>query len=359
MTDLFDPLTFARGPALRNRFALAPLTNTQSHKDGVLSDDEYRWLTMRAEGGFGLVMTCASHVQAIGQGFPGQLGVFNDRHLEGLTRLAAGLKTHGAVAWMQLHHAGMRSPADLIGAEPVAPSPVSGEFTARGLTAAEVDRLAQDFIAAAIRAERAGFDGVELHGAHGYILAQFLSPENNQRTDQWGGSLANRARLLRVIIDGVRAQCRPDFQLGVRLSPERFGLRLDEMVALAGELLASGDLDMLDLSLWNFRKPAEQGADGKPTLLSHFVDLPRGHTRLGAAGRIMTGKDAQDALAAGLDFVILGRAAILHHDAPKKIWMDRAFAPVSLPVTVEYLRAEGLGPAFVDYMRAWKDFVAA
>ena len=87
MTTLFEPLPLARGRPLKNRFVLAPLTNTQSHEDGTLSDDEYRWLTMRAQGGFGLTMTCASHVQAIGQGFPGQLGNFSDGHLPGLARV--------------------------------------------------------------------------------------------------------------------------------------------------------------------------------------------------------------------------------------------------------------------------------
>ena len=115
MTRLFEPLSFARGPAMKNRFMLAPLTNLQSHPDGTLSDEEFRWLTMRAEGGFGLTMTCASHVQAAGQGFPGQLGNFGDQHLPGLTRLAAKIRSEGSIAVTQLHHAGMRSPKDLIG----------------------------------------------------------------------------------------------------------------------------------------------------------------------------------------------------------------------------------------------------
>ena len=115
MKDLFQPLTFSSGATLKNRFMLAPLTNTQSHPDGKLSDDEYRWLTMRAQGGFGLTMTCAAHIQAVGQGFPGQLGIFSDDHLEGLTKLATGIKREDSLAVVQLHHAGMRSPADLIG----------------------------------------------------------------------------------------------------------------------------------------------------------------------------------------------------------------------------------------------------
>jgi len=98
------------------------LTNLQSHPDGTLSDDEYHWLTQRAVGGFGATMTCAAHIQAIGQGFPGQLGAFSDDHLPGLTRLAAGIKAEGSLAIVQLHHAGMRSPKDLIGEAPVCPS---------------------------------------------------------------------------------------------------------------------------------------------------------------------------------------------------------------------------------------------
>src|ERR1700689_4833900 len=193
MSTLFEPLTFTRGPAWRNRFMLAPLTNSQSHPDGRLSDEEFNWLTYRATGGFGLVMTCAAHVQRGGQGFPGQLGVFSDDHLPGLTRLAAKIRAEGAVSSVQLHHAGIKSPAALIGEAPRGPSD-NVESGARALSAAEVETLIEDFIAAAVRAEKAGFDGVELHGAHGYILCAFLSPETNLRTDRYGGSLDKPAR---------------------------------------------------------------------------------------------------------------------------------------------------------------------
>mgnify|MGYP006160630813 CR=1 FL=1 len=122
MSNLFQLINFKSGTTIKNRFMLAPLTNTQSHVDGRLSDDEYHWLTMRAKGGFGLTMTCAAHVQAVGQGFPGQLGIFGDEHLEGLTRLAKGINDEDSLSVVQLHHAGMRSPAELIGQSPVCPS---------------------------------------------------------------------------------------------------------------------------------------------------------------------------------------------------------------------------------------------
>ena len=145
---------------------LAPLTNEQSGADGVLSEDEYRWLVKRAEGGFGLTMTCASHVQRIGQGFNGQLGCWCDDHLEGLTRLAAGIKQHDSISVVQLHHAGIRSPSRLIGEAPVGPSE-DEETGSRALSTTEVENLIEDFIVGAERCEAAGFDGVELHGAHG------------------------------------------------------------------------------------------------------------------------------------------------------------------------------------------------
>ncbi len=315
MTDLFQPLSFKSGAVAKNRFMLAPLTNTQSHADGRLSDDEYHWLTMRAKGGFGLTMTCASHVQAIGQGFPGQLGCFSDIHLEGLTRLATGIKAENSLALLQLHHAGMRSPRDVIGQQPVCPSD-NAESGSRALTGPEVEQLKEDFLLAAERAEKAGFDGVELHGAHGYILCQFLSPTINQRTDRYGGSLQNRARIIFEIIDGIRARCRPGFLLGVRLSPERFDIRLGEILEVAQQLMKEAKIDFLDMSLWDsFKEPNEEEFKGK-TLLSYFTDLDRGEVRLATAGKIDTPEVARQCMQAGADFVVLGRAAILHHDFP-------------------------------------------
>jgi 2,4-dienoyl-CoA reductase-like NADH-dependent reductase (Old Yellow Enzyme family) len=357
MTSLHSPLTFSRGPALKNRFMLAPLTNLQSGADGVMSDDEFHWLTLRAKGGFGLTMTCAAHVQAAGQGFPGQLGVFGDAHLEGLTRLAKALNNAGTHSVVQLHHAGMRSPKELIGEAPHCPS-VNDEFGARAMSLDEVKASRDAFIAAAVRAEKAGFHGVELHGAHGYLIGQFLSGEVNQRTDEYGGSFENRARFLYECIAGVRAECRKDFSLGVRLSPERFGMDLGEILGLAGALLNDARIDYLDMSLWDsFKEPVDEAFKGQ-SLVELFGALPRGKTRLGAAGKILTGADCTRAMAAGLDFVVIGRGAILHHDFPKKVASDAVFQPIALPVPEAHLKAEGLGPAFLTYMKTWKGFVA-
>ncbi|MBC7770247.1 MAG: NADH:flavin oxidoreductase [Phycisphaerales bacterium] len=351
MTELTNALTFISGATLKNRFVLSPLTNLQSHPDGVLSDDEFRWLTMRAEGGFGLTMTCAASVQESGVGFPGQLGFHDDKHLPGLTRLAAGIKDYGSHAVAQLQHSGLRS---LNGAK--APS-ADEKLKAEAMTLDEV-RVSRDcFIAAAQRAERAGFDGVELHGAHGYLICSFLSPELNRREDEYGASPENRARFLFEIIDGVRAATKPGFSLGVRLSPERWGIQLMESRDVAQRLMRDAKIDYIDMSLWDVTKePNEEAFKGR-TLASYFTELERGDVRLGAAGKIMSAQDARDVLAAGFDFPIIGRVAILHHDLPKRVAADPNFTPVATPVSEAYLREEGLGPAFVTYMRNWKGFV--
>src|SRR5262245_23248550 len=133
------------------------MTNTQSHADGTLGDDELHWLAMRAQGGFALVMTCAAAVSPTGIGFPGQLGLYDERHLEGLTRLAGALKAGGAHAVVQLHHAGMRSDKNLIPDAPLCPSD-NAEYGARAMTADGVQRAIDEFVSAAALAERAGFD---------------------------------------------------------------------------------------------------------------------------------------------------------------------------------------------------------
>ena len=354
---LFEPLSFARGAPMKNRFMLAPLTNQQSHADGRLSDEEFHWLTMRAQGGFGLTMTAAAHVQAAGQGFPGQVGIFSDDHLEGLTRLATALRAAGSLSAVQLHHAGNRSPKELVGT-PLCPSD-HAETGACGLTLPEVEQLRDDFIAAAKRAELAGFDGIEVHGAHGYILAEFLSAEINRREDRYGGTVENRSRIIFEIIDGIRATCRSDFQIGLRLSPERFGLKLAEIRDVAAEALRQEKIDYLDMSLWDVAKePVEEAHQGR-TLMSYFTDLPRGNVRLGVAGKIMSAKTAVEVLDAGCDFALIGRAAILRHDFPERVRRDGAYVSPSLPVTAQHLRNEGLSTAFVDYMKGWPGFVEA
>ncbi len=354
--NLTSPITFSCGKVMKNKFMLAPLTNTQSHEDGRLSEDEYRWLTMRAKGGFALVMTCASHVQFIGKGFPGQLGIYSDDHIAGHKRLSDKIKSYGSLAVIQLHHAGMRTPKELIGEAPVCPSD-SEKHGARALSLEEVHQLRDDFINAAIRAQKSGYDGVEVHGAHGYILTQFLSSKINKRTDKYGGSLENRARLLFEIINGIREKCGPNFLLGVRLSPERFGMKINEIKKVCQQLIHKNKVDFIDLSLWDVFKLPEEEEHKYKSLLDHYTDLDFKNVKLTVAGNIRNGNDVLKTLNTKVDFVTIGRSAILHHDFPNRVINDPNFDPVETPVSEEYLKNEGLGNSFIEYMKRWPDFV--
>lgn len=350
------PLTFPCGRIMKNRFMLAPLTNQQSHEDGQLSDEEFHWLSLRAKGQFGLTMTCAAHVQAVGKGFPGQLGIFNDIHIQGHQRLAREIQSYGSLAVIQLHHAGMRSPKELIGESPVCPS-TDEKTGARALTLNEVEILRDDFILAGMRAKKSGYDGVEIHGAHGYILGQFLSSDINQREDHYGGSLENRCRLLFEIIKGIREACGASFIVGVRLSPERFGMRLSEIKTLCQQLIDNGEIDFLDISLWDSFKFPEEAEYKDKSLLDHFTELDYKNVLLTVAGKISTGQDVNTILNSKVDFVTIGRSAILHHDFPQKVIENPQFEPIALPVSKEYLKKEGLSDVFVNYMNKWPGFV--
>jgi 2,4-dienoyl-CoA reductase-like NADH-dependent reductase (Old Yellow Enzyme family) len=357
VTSLADPIPLLHGPALANRLTLAPLTNVQSHPDGTLSDDEYEWLVARGRGGFGLTMTCAAFVTRAGQAWSGQLGVSGDEHLPGLRRLAEGLRATGTRSAVQLHHGGRRADPAVSGAPTQCPwdEPERGTVA---LTTAEVERVVEDFVAAAVRAERAGFDGVELHGAHGYLLGQFLDARHNLREDRYGGSLENRARILLDTLAEVRSATGPDFQLGLRLTPEGNGISLPEGREIARRVLASGTLDYLDMSLWDvFMQPRGEGHAG--LLIEHFTDLPRHGAALSVTGRVLSAEDARWCLAQGADLVTVGTGAILHHDFAARALADPDFEVRARPVSRADLREEHVGPAFVDYLAAgWKDLVA-
>ena len=356
MTNANSTITFPCGAIMKNRFMLAPLTNQQSHENGQLSNDELKWLTMRAEGEFGLVMTCASHVQRIGKGFPGQLGIFSDNLNEGHIKLTTNIKKQGSLAVIQLHHAGMRTPVELINENPVCPSD-NEETNARGLTLEEVKQLRDDFITAAIRAKKCGYNGVEVHGAHGYILTQFLSSETNKRTDEYGGSLLNRSRLLFEIVDAIREKCGKDFLLGVRLSPERFGMDIEEVKSVCQRLINVGNIDFLDISLWDcFKIPYEEKYQNI-TLLEHFNNLDFKKVKWTVAGKISNAVDVQNILDSGVDFVSIGTSAILHHNFPKLVIENATFNPITIPVSEEHLKKEGLGKNFIEDLKRWPDFV--
>ncbi|MEP6764338.1 MAG: NADH:flavin oxidoreductase [Gemmatimonadaceae bacterium] len=355
MKSISDQLVFRRsGLVAGNRMVLAAMTNKQSHDDGTISDDELNWLTSRADGGFGIITTCAAHVAKDGQGWPGELGIFDDCHLPGLTRLATEIHDRGASCLVQIFHGGVRADASVSGVQPWTASAHDG---AREATEEDLARVVTQFADAAARAEQAGFNGVEIHGAHGYLFTQFLSVTQNMRTDRWGGSIENRARLLREVTRAVRAKTSKQFTVGVRLSPEDFGnakgLDLDESIEVA-RWLAEDGIDFIHLSLWR----SSNNTTKRPS--QHAVELYREvlpkDVVLIVAGAVWTRAEAESLLAMGGDAVAIARAAILNPDWPLRA-VDDAWEPKRPPATIDELLGRGLGEKFAGYMRAWKGFV--
>lgn len=355
ISDLFKPLTLLHGPPMRNRFMLAPLTNQQSMDDGTASEFDREWIRQLAHGGYGLITTGASTVEAGGIAFARQVGIHDDAHLPGLTELANSIRRGGGLSAVQLHHAGHRANPTLGGI----PSPASG-WTVPGvqaLTTEEVERIRDSFIAAAKRAEVAGFDGVAAHGAFGWILSEFMSPLLNERTDRYGGSVENRARLTIEVLEGIRRECRPDFQIGWRLSVERYGLLLDELREITGEILRRELIDYLDLALWDSNQVVQDGTFKGKSMLSVFTELPRGGVRIGAAGKIYSAQRCSELLDEGCDLVMIGRAGILERDFPMRVKANPDHRSPTFPVSADFLRAGGLSERFVTHLRGWPYFL--
>jgi 2,4-dienoyl-CoA reductase-like NADH-dependent reductase (Old Yellow Enzyme family) len=359
---LFEPLTFRGGAVAPNRIALAPMTNQQSRPDGLLGEDELAWIAARVDGGFGIIETCAAFVAQDGKAWPGELGVHDDACLPGLRRLAGRIRDGGGLGIVQIFHGGVRAPREVSGSQPWSATTwhedTAGFEDPRPATEADLERVIGEFAAAARRCLEAGFTGVELHGAHGYLLSQFLSRTMNTRTDGWGGSPAARMRLIRETTRAVRAAVPASFLVGVRLSPEDFGqargIDLDETVAVARGLCDDG-VDFLHLSLWK----ALDNTRVRPA--QHAIPLFRAavpaDVRLFAAGSIWTQAEAEQVLTLGADVVALGRSAITNPDWPRRV-IDPAWTPLRPPVTAQQLLDRALSPQFVEYMRRWKNFVA-
>ena len=348
MTFLNHPLELPHGRALANRLALAPMTNLQSHPDGTMSDVETAWLVSRAEGGFGLTMSAAAFVHPAGQVWPRQLGIATDGHAAALEGFARSVAAAGSVSSVQLHHGGVKAIAAVSGRDVVGPW-ADGQTGVRALSTGEVQQVVDDFAAAAARVERAGVDGIEVHGGHGYLVGQFLDASNNTREDGYGGDAQGRARFVHEVVRAIRDRTGADFQVGLRLSVERYGLVLDEMVRLVAALFEEGALDYLDLSLWDVRKLPVHAPEGSPMLLEHFLDLPRHGTALGVAGRVTSAADAQWVLDHGADLAFIGKAAIADHRFASRATGDAGYRAPAFPVTKDHLRAEKLGEPFVDY----------
>ncbi|WP_138419393.1 NAD(P)/FAD-dependent oxidoreductase [Aquibacillus sediminis] len=212
---------------LKNRIVMPAMGTNLAGVDGEVTDHLIAYYEERAKGGTGLIVTEFTCIDSeYGRGFARQLRLDEDRFMPGIHRLANAVHKYGAKMFVQLHHAGRQSNASLInGKQIVAPSNVASQAVGeepRALTTTEVKELVTKFVQSAVRCKQSGVDGVEIHGAHGYLINQFLSPEANRRTDEFGGNFDNRMRFVEEIIHGIKAKCGKDFPVTVRLSVDEF-----------------------------------------------------------------------------------------------------------------------------------------
>ena len=320
MPNLFSPLTIRR-VTLRNRIAMSPMCTYSAVGDGRATDWHLAHYVARAIGGAGLLITEATAVEARGRIDPHDLGLWDDAQVEPLARVVRLVQAQGAAICVQLAHAGRKAWSDSRGQGPelpVAPSalPFATEWvTPHELCGAEIDEIVAGWQAAAGRAKAAGFDAIEIHAAHGYLTHQFLSPLSNLRSDEYGGSLENRMRFLRRVLEAVQQVWSPDRPVLVRVSATDWaagGLTPDDIVAVARELRARG-VDLIDCSSGGTlpQGPAEIG----PGYQVPFAEKVRREAGIATAavGLITTAELADEIIRNGrADPVVLGRELLRH-----------------------------------------------
>lgn len=326
---IFESYTFNNGVTARNRLAIAPLTHWSADKDGQATDEELSYLKARAHG-FGLFISAATAVSREGIGFTGQPAAYRESDENSLRKRAKAMKSEGALAIAQLQHAGAAAVTALNGGVAFAPSLLDDQeidtlgnklkVKTEALTEEGIRKVIHDFAYAAELAIRAGFDGIELHGANGYLLQQFFSAKTNKRTDDWGGTLEKRMRLPLAVTDAVmevrKRMNRPDFIIGYRLTPEEpgeNGLTMDETLALI-DALADKDVQYVHMSLHGFYNKARRGAGaGQPRLQLAKERLKGRGVALIGVGGLRTPVMALEAYNSHLaDFVAIGLGVLVN-----------------------------------------------
>ena len=329
MPDLFSPLQIKKF-TLKNRIVLPPMANNLSGDDGAVTDAHIKHYVRRAAAGVGMVIIEHAYMRRDGRSQPRQLGIHEDTLVTGLARLVRAVKACDAVVGIQITHGGGKASIASMGAQPIAPSDgvlrADCPDAARALTAADMDALEAGYVAAARRAVEAGFDFVQVHGAHGYLLSEFLSPLANRRSDEYGGSLENRLRFPLRVVAAVHRVVPDDRLLLYRLGASDFlpgGLTEAEGQEAARALVAAG-VEMLDVTggMCDSEPP---GWDGKSQ--GYFVPLAAGIKAAVSAPVIAVGGITDPAYADQVirsgqaDLVAIGRAMLKNPD-----WATEAYA---------------------------------
>jgi 2,4-dienoyl-CoA reductase-like NADH-dependent reductase (Old Yellow Enzyme family) len=327
--ELLSPYSFKNGVELNNRIIMAPMTNFSSDDEGNVTDAEVKYYARRSKD-VSMVITACTYVTPSGKGFPGEFGADSDEMIPSLERLAKAIKDQGAKAVLQIFHGGVQCPPDLVpDGDVVSASEVTGENgekKARGLSEAEVEEIIEAFGETTRRAIEAGYDGVEIHGANGYLIHQFFSPMTNQREDRFGGSLEKRMAFPLAVVDKVKSvveeHADSSFLVGYRFSPEEpeeDGFSMGDTLALV-DTLADKDLDYLHVSLFEFFSKPRRGVENleKPRM-EYLLETIADRTPLIGVGSIYSAEDARKAFETGVPLLALGRELIIDPDWVEKI----------------------------------------
>lgn len=314
---LFQPYTFNNGVTINNRLVVAPMTHFGSHADGSLSDQERVFIGNRA-GDIGMFITAATLVQDGGKAFPGQPEATGEHCLESLKETAHIIQAQGAKAILQIHHGGTEAVAELNHRDKIGASD-NPEKGTRAATVAEIESLIAAYGQAADLAVRAGFDGVEIHGANGYLIQQFYSAASNRRDDEWGGSVEKRLRFPLAVVDAVVAakekHHKNDFIIGYRFSPEEageHGLTMVETGALI-DALVQKPLQYLHISLWEFFKKIRRGGDTQQTRMQFVHERIAGKLPLIGVGNLFHADDILEAFNSGFaELIALGKTIMVN-----------------------------------------------
>lgn len=333
---MLSSYTLPNGVELKNRLVMAPMTHWSSNQDGTVSDAELDYYGRRSSG-VSMVITACTYVTPNGKGFHGQFSGDKDEMIPSLTKLAKAIKNQGAKAILQIFHGGRMCPPELVpNRELVSASDVPAvrpgvstddpDIKPRSLTEQEVEEIIKAFGKTTRRAIEAGYDGVEIHGANGYLIQQFFSPHSNRREDKYGGSVEKRMTFPLAIVDEVqrvvKEHATPEFIVGYRFSPEEPeepGITMGDTLKLVDTLATKG-LTYLHVSLADFFSTARRGVeDTSKTRIDYLLETIDNRVPLIAVGSIYSADEARNAFKTGVPLLALGRELIIDPDWVQKV----------------------------------------
>ncbi|AIS53025.1 NADH oxidase [Thermoanaerobacter kivui] len=327
---LLEPIQI-RSMKLRNRIVMPPMVTNYAADDGAVTDRLKVYHQTRAKGGVGLIIVEASYVHPSGKGFKNEVGIYKDELIPGLRELTEAVHKYGAKIAIQLYHGGRQTTSKVTGMQIVAPSPIPcpvKQEMPKELSVEEIKELIKAFGQAARRAKEAGFDAVEIHGAHGYLLNQFLSPYSNKRTDEYGGSFENRMRFPLEVVRRVRKEVGTDFPIIYRMSAEEYvpgGLTIEDTKIFAQKLIEEG-INALHISGGVYESSAmiiQPAAIPQGCFVENAAAIKKAinsKVPVIVVGRIKDPIMAEQIIREGkADLVSMGRALLADPELPRKV----------------------------------------